>query len=157
MRVHARVEQVLAETGLSFIGLGLRALFVDHIAVGQGLIETVLLLLSVRKMASSMSEMSHLSMNTCALKSVPPFWRMNLPAFEALATTSAGAAWAMGYADGQTPREAMLATLEGLNLATAHFIAEARRAGHAIIPLAWTMAQPAGAPAGSRITPSGHR
>jgi microcystin degradation protein MlrC len=40
--------------------------------------------------------------------------------------------------------EVMLKTLEGLNLAAAHFIDEARKAGHEIIPTIWTMAQPAG-------------
>jgi microcystin degradation protein MlrC len=41
--------------------------------------------------------------------------------------------------------EAMLETLAGLNLATSWFIDEARKAGHAIVPVAWGMAQPAGA------------
>src|SRR4051795_2282547 len=40
--------------------------------------------------------------------------------------------------------EAMLQTLAGLNLATSHFVDEARRAGHTIVPTIWTMAQPAG-------------
>jgi microcystin degradation protein MlrC len=40
--------------------------------------------------------------------------------------------------------EVMLKTLEGLNLATAHFVDEARKAGHEIVPTIWTMAQPAG-------------
>ena len=39
----------------------------------------------------------------------------------------------------------MLATLEGLNLAASWFVAEARKAGHTIVPVAWGMAQPAGA------------
>ncbi|HEX2216263.1 MAG TPA: isocitrate lyase/phosphoenolpyruvate mutase family protein, partial [Xanthobacteraceae bacterium] len=38
--------------------------------------------------------------------------------FKALATTSAGAAWAMGYADGQTPREKMLAHIAEIVRAT---------------------------------------
>src|SRR5258708_10335903 len=41
--------------------------------------------------------------------------------------------------------EAMLETLEGLNLATSWFVDAARKAGHTIVPIAWTMAQPAGA------------
>lgn len=46
-----------------------------------------------------------------------------------------------GFCEG----EAMLQTLKGLNLATSWFVDEARKAGHEIIPIAWTMAQPAGA------------
>jgi 2-methylisocitrate lyase-like PEP mutase family enzyme len=38
--------------------------------------------------------------------------------FKALATTSAGAAWAMGYADSQTPREKMLAHIAEIVQAT---------------------------------------
>jgi microcystin degradation protein MlrC len=41
--------------------------------------------------------------------------------------------------------ETMLATMEGLNIGLPCFVAEARKAGHEIIPIAWTMAQPAGA------------
>jgi microcystin degradation protein MlrC len=41
--------------------------------------------------------------------------------------------------------EAMLETLGGLNLATSWFVDAARKAGHTIVPIAWTMAQPAGA------------
>jgi len=38
--------------------------------------------------------------------------------FKALATTSAGAAWSMGYADGQTPREKMLTHIAEIVQAT---------------------------------------
>jgi microcystin degradation protein MlrC len=38
----------------------------------------------------------------------------------------------------------MLKTFEGLNLGIACFIDEARKAGHEIVPVAWTMAQPSG-------------
>src|SRR5882762_6150468 len=41
--------------------------------------------------------------------------------------------------------EAMLETLKGLNLATSWFVDGVREAGHTVIPIAWTMAQPAGA------------
>ena len=41
--------------------------------------------------------------------------------------------------------EAMLQVFEGLNLGISGFIDEARKAGHAIVPVAWAMAQPAGA------------
>jgi microcystin degradation protein MlrC len=40
--------------------------------------------------------------------------------------------------------DAMLATLEGLNLGIACFVDEARKAGHSIRPVAWAMAQPTG-------------
>ena len=40
--------------------------------------------------------------------------------------------------------DAMLKIFEGLNLGIACFADEARKAGHAIVPVAWTMAQPAG-------------
>jgi microcystin degradation protein MlrC len=39
---------------------------------------------------------------------------------------------------------AMLATLDGLNVGISGFVDEARRAGHAIVPTIWAMAQPAG-------------
>src|ERR1051325_11240233 len=38
--------------------------------------------------------------------------------FKALATTSAGAAWAMGYADGRTPRDEMVAHIASIVGAT---------------------------------------
>jgi microcystin degradation protein MlrC len=41
--------------------------------------------------------------------------------------------------------ETMLATMAGLNIGLPCFVEEARKAGHEIIPVAWTMAQPAGA------------
>lgn len=41
--------------------------------------------------------------------------------------------------------DAMLPVFEGLNLGISGFIDEARKAGHAIVPVAWAMAQPAGA------------
>jgi len=40
--------------------------------------------------------------------------------------------------------EAMLATMAGLNIGLPGFVEEARKSGHAIVPVAWTMAQPAG-------------
>src|SRR5262245_2568354 len=40
--------------------------------------------------------------------------------------------------------EAMLRTMEGLNIGLPWFVEEARKAGHEIVPIAWTMAQPAG-------------
>ncbi|HMK80212.1 MAG TPA: M81 family metallopeptidase [Xanthobacteraceae bacterium] len=40
--------------------------------------------------------------------------------------------------------EAMLRTFDGLNLGLAGFVDEARKAGHEIAPVAWTMAQPGG-------------
>ncbi len=40
--------------------------------------------------------------------------------------------------------EAMLKTMEGLNIGLPCFVAEVRKAGHEVIPIAWTMAQPAG-------------
>src|SRR5687767_9277920 len=40
--------------------------------------------------------------------------------------------------------DAMLATLEGLNLGLPCFVDEARKAGHTIFPVAWGMAMPAG-------------
>ena len=39
----------------------------------------------------------------------------------------------------------MLQTMEGLNIGLPCFVDAARKAGHEIIPVAWTMAQPAGA------------
>jgi microcystin degradation protein MlrC len=41
--------------------------------------------------------------------------------------------------------EAMLATFAGLNLGISQFIDEAHKLGHTIVPIAWGMAQPAGA------------
>jgi len=41
--------------------------------------------------------------------------------------------------------EAMLDTLAGLNVGLSGFVDAVRKAGHAIVPIAWTMAQPAGA------------
>jgi microcystin degradation protein MlrC len=41
--------------------------------------------------------------------------------------------------------ETMLRTMEGLNIGLPCFVDTARKAGHEIIPVAWTMAQPAGA------------
>jgi microcystin degradation protein MlrC len=40
--------------------------------------------------------------------------------------------------------DAMLATLDGLNMGISGFIDEVRSAGHTIVPVAWGMAQPAG-------------
>jgi microcystin degradation protein MlrC len=40
--------------------------------------------------------------------------------------------------------EAMLKTLDGLNLGVSGFIDEARKSGHSIVPVAWGMAMPAG-------------
>jgi microcystin degradation protein MlrC len=40
--------------------------------------------------------------------------------------------------------EAMLQTMTGLNIGLPCFVEEARKAGHQIVPIAWTMAQPAG-------------
>jgi microcystin degradation protein MlrC len=40
--------------------------------------------------------------------------------------------------------DAMLKTMEGLNIGLPCFVEEARKAGHQIVPIAWTMAQPAG-------------
>ena len=40
--------------------------------------------------------------------------------------------------------EAMLETLDGLNLGVSGFIDEARKSGHTIVPVAWGMAMPAG-------------
>ena len=40
--------------------------------------------------------------------------------------------------------EAMLETLDGLNLGLSGFVDAAREAGHAIVPVAWAIAQPAG-------------
>src|ERR1043166_1212117 len=40
--------------------------------------------------------------------------------------------------------QAMLDTLDGLNIGISGFIDEARSAGHTIVPVAWGMAQPAG-------------
>jgi microcystin degradation protein MlrC len=40
--------------------------------------------------------------------------------------------------------EAMLKTMEGLNIGLPCFVDEARKGGHTIVPVAWTMAQPAG-------------
>jgi hypothetical protein len=42
---------------------------------------TVVVGLSVRAIASLITEISHQSMNMETLKVVPPFWRMNLPPF----------------------------------------------------------------------------
>src|SRR5215475_10379606 len=41
--------------------------------------------------------------------------------------------------------DAMLQVLDGLNIGISGFIDEARNAGHTIVPVAWAMAQPAGA------------
>src|SRR5215510_6535120 len=38
----------------------------------------------------------------------------------------------------------MLKIMEGLNIGLPCFVAEVRKAGHEVIPTAWTMAQPAG-------------
>lgn len=43
-----------------------------------------------------------------------------------------------------TEGDAILSDFRDLNLALAHFIAAAERAGHALVPLAWGMAQPGG-------------
>src|SRR5687767_854495 len=43
-----------------------------------------------------------------------------------------------------TEGEAILAVFRSINLALAHFIEHAERAGHTIVPLAWACAQPAG-------------
>jgi microcystin degradation protein MlrC len=40
--------------------------------------------------------------------------------------------------------EAMLKTLDGLNLGLSGFVDEIRKAGHTVLPVAWGMAQPAG-------------
>jgi microcystin degradation protein MlrC len=47
--------------------------------------------------------------------------------------------------------EGMLETLNGLNLATSWFVDAARKSGHTIVPIAWTMAQPAGAGHGASV------
>jgi microcystin degradation protein MlrC len=41
--------------------------------------------------------------------------------------------------------EAMLKTMDGLNIGLPSFTDEVRKAGHEVVPIAWTMAQPAGA------------
>ena len=41
--------------------------------------------------------------------------------------------------------EAMLKTMAGLNIGLPCFVDEIRKAGHQVVPIAWTMAQPAGA------------
>jgi microcystin degradation protein MlrC len=43
-----------------------------------------------------------------------------------------------------TEGDDILRVFRGINLATAHFIEAAEQAGHAILPLAWAMAQPSG-------------
>ena len=45
-----------------------------------------------------------------------------------------------GYHEG----DAMLKIMEGLNIGLPCFVDEVRKAGHEVIPIAWTMAQPAG-------------
>src|SRR5215470_3737703 len=40
--------------------------------------------------------------------------------------------------------EAMLKTMAGLNIGLPCFVEEARNSGHEILPVAWTLAQPAG-------------
>jgi len=45
-----------------------------------------------------------------------------------------------GFCEG----EAMLDIMEGLNIGLPCFVDEVRKAGHEVVPIAWTMAQPAG-------------
>ena len=40
--------------------------------------------------------------------------------------------------------DAMLEVMEGLNIGLPCFVDEVRKAGHEVVPVAWTMAQPAG-------------
>jgi hypothetical protein len=47
---------------------------------------------------------------------------------------------------GATEGEAILTTFRGINLAIAYFMEEAEKAGHAMLPLAWGGAMPAGKP-----------